>query len=290
MTSNDSPVTVIGLGRMGEALAGALLDAGHPTTVWNRSPAKADDLVARGATRAATPADAVAASPLAIVCVLDYDAVREILEPVGEAVAGRTLVNLTSGTPDQVRATAAWAAQRGATYLDGKIMAIPPAIGTPAAFLLLSGPRDAFDTERPALEALGAATYFGAEPSLASGYDLALLDAMYATLVGFIHAAALMRAQEVDATTFLPYASQWLTTVLGFLPDFARAIDAGQYTGHAASLDMQTVGLNHIVHASRAAGIDAELPLYVKALIDREIAAGRGDNDFVSVIESLRAA
>ncbi|MFC7468445.1 NAD(P)-binding domain-containing protein [Actinomadura keratinilytica] len=55
-------VTVLGLGRMGGALAAAFLAAGHPTTVWNRSPGKADALVVRGARRAGSVAEAVAAA------------------------------------------------------------------------------------------------------------------------------------------------------------------------------------------------------------------------------------
>lgn len=57
-----APVTVIGLGLMGSALAGAFLANGNPTTVWNRSAEKADSLAAQGARRAATVADAVMAS------------------------------------------------------------------------------------------------------------------------------------------------------------------------------------------------------------------------------------
>lgn len=50
MSSDPTPTTVLGLGEMGSALAAALIDAGHSTTVWNRSPAKARPLAARGAT------------------------------------------------------------------------------------------------------------------------------------------------------------------------------------------------------------------------------------------------
>ena len=60
--AGHAPVTVIGLGLMGQALAGAFLADGHPTTVWNRSAAKAEQLVARGATLAASARNAVAAS------------------------------------------------------------------------------------------------------------------------------------------------------------------------------------------------------------------------------------
>jgi 3-hydroxyisobutyrate dehydrogenase-like beta-hydroxyacid dehydrogenase len=57
-----SPVTVIGLGAMGRALAGAFVDRGHPTTVWNRTPGKGEELARRGADVAPTIIDAVQAS------------------------------------------------------------------------------------------------------------------------------------------------------------------------------------------------------------------------------------
>lgn len=52
---DTNQVTVIGLGPMGRAMAAAYLDAGYEVTVWNRSPGKDTELVARGARRAATP-------------------------------------------------------------------------------------------------------------------------------------------------------------------------------------------------------------------------------------------
>jgi 3-hydroxyisobutyrate dehydrogenase-like beta-hydroxyacid dehydrogenase len=53
-------VAFIGLGRMGHGMAGRYLDAGFEVAVWNRSKAKADDLIARGALWVASPADAAA--------------------------------------------------------------------------------------------------------------------------------------------------------------------------------------------------------------------------------------
>lgn len=58
MTSGNVRVAVLGLGEMGSALAGAFLDGGHPTTVWNRTPGKGEGLVAKGrssARRSARP-------------------------------------------------------------------------------------------------------------------------------------------------------------------------------------------------------------------------------------------
>jgi 3-hydroxyisobutyrate dehydrogenase-like beta-hydroxyacid dehydrogenase len=96
-------VTVIGLGAMGSALASAVLTAGYPTAVWNRSPERTQPLVAAGAVAAATPAEAIEASRLVIVCLLDMASVTDVLDPAKDALAGRVLVNLTNGTPAQAR-------------------------------------------------------------------------------------------------------------------------------------------------------------------------------------------
>src|SRR5918998_902445 len=124
MSQHDHPsVTVIGLGAMGSRIAEVLLRGGHPTTVWNRTPGRAEPLVAQGAVRAGSVAEAVAASPLVLVCVLDYAAAREIVEPVAGELAGRTLVHFTTGTPRQAREMAEWAAGHGIDYVDSGMMA-----------------------------------------------------------------------------------------------------------------------------------------------------------------------
>jgi 3-hydroxyisobutyrate dehydrogenase-like beta-hydroxyacid dehydrogenase len=112
--------------------------------------------VSRGAKLADSAADAVAASPLVVFCVTDYRAARELLEPLGATLEGRVLVNLTSGTSQDARQTAEWAARHGGVYLDGAIIAIPEAIGTPEAVVFYSGPRSEFDQHEPTLRALDA--------------------------------------------------------------------------------------------------------------------------------------
>src|SRR5882724_8528690 len=104
--STPQPVSIIGLGPMGQALASAFIKGGHPTTVWNRTTSKADALVAQGANHATTIADAIAASPLVITSLMDNDTVRTVLNPVTEMLTERGLINLTSSAPEQARQTA----------------------------------------------------------------------------------------------------------------------------------------------------------------------------------------
>lgn len=99
-----SDIAVIGLGTMGTALAEAFLNKGHSVTVWNRSPAKAQVLAAKAAVVAASLDDAVRSSQLIVVCLLVYDTVHQALAAAQETLSGRTLVNLTNGTPEQARA------------------------------------------------------------------------------------------------------------------------------------------------------------------------------------------
>lgn len=70
-----TPVTIVGLGSIGTAVAKAFLAAGHPTTVWNRTAAKAVPLAEMGAVAAQTIQEAVAANPLIITVLTDRKSV-----------------------------------------------------------------------------------------------------------------------------------------------------------------------------------------------------------------------
>ncbi|WP_407284827.1 NAD(P)-dependent oxidoreductase [Streptomyces sp. BP-8] len=283
-------VTVIGLGQMGSALATALLERGHPTTVWNRSAHKAEPLVARGARLAATPEEALAASSLIIACVLDYEALHTVLDPLTDSLAGKVLVNLTSGSPEQAHEATAWARSHGADYLDGAIMTTPPGVGRPEMMFLYSGSDAVFEAHRPTLATLGDPLYLGTDPGLASLYDSALLGLMWATMTGWLHGTALVGAEQTPATTFTPLAIRWLTAVAGFLTTYAPQVDAGDYPGDDATVDVQIAAIDHLIHAAAARGIDNALPELLKATMERAKAAGHGQASYAGVIEVLRGA
>ncbi|QEV18836.1 NAD(P)-dependent oxidoreductase [Streptomyces alboniger] len=287
----STPVTVIGLGLMGSALAATLLDRGHPTTVWNRSPQKAKPLADAGAHVAATPEDAVAASGLVLVCVLDYDALHAVLDPLAEAggLAGKSLVNLTSGAPEQAVEMAAWAGRHGAGYLDGGIMTTPPGVGNPEMMFLYSGSEAVFEAHRPTLATLGDPLYLGAEPGMASLYDSALLGLMWATFTGWLHGTALVTSDGTTAADFTRIALRWLTgAVSGFVTTYAPQVDAGRYPGDDATVDVQITAIDHLIHAAHARGIDNSLPHLLKSTMERTAAAGHGSDSYASVIEALR--
>jgi 3-hydroxyisobutyrate dehydrogenase-like beta-hydroxyacid dehydrogenase len=284
-----SPVTVLGLGAMGVALAGALMAAGHRTTVWNRTAIKAEALIAKGAVVAGTPAEAIAASPLVLVCLLDYPSVREVLDVATGSLRGRVLVNLTNGTPAQARELAVWVAEHGAEYLDGGIMAVPPMIATPGAFLLYSGSSEAFETSRLALDSLGESRYLGTDTGLAAVHEFALLSGMYGMFMGVLQAFALIGSEGVKATEFAPLLSRWLSGMSGFVPGTAEQIDKGDYTiGVASSLAMQAVGYAALGRTAEEQGISPELLAPLGPLMNRRVADGHGAEGIAGVVELLK--
>ncbi|MBB5960514.1 3-hydroxyisobutyrate dehydrogenase-like beta-hydroxyacid dehydrogenase [Saccharothrix tamanrassetensis] len=282
-----TPVAVIGLGLMGRALAGALLKAGHPTTVWNRTAAKANQLVAEGARLAPTVGDALQAGSLTIICVTDYQAVHELLDAGDIKLDGTTLINLTSGDSAQARQAAQWAELRGARYLDGAIMAVPPAIGTAEAVILHSGPQSDFEAHKSTLDALGTVTYLGADHGLASLYDVAGLAMMWSVLNGWLQGTALLRTAGVDAATYAPFARQIAAVVAAWLPGYAEQIDSGSFPAEVSALETDARAMAHLIDESEAVGVNAELPKLIKAIADRSIAAGHGGEQYPVLIEEF---
>lgn len=277
------------MGMMGRALAAAFLKAGHPTTIWNRTPGRARALVEAGASEAPTVGAAVAAAPLVIVCVRDYDAVRDLLAPAETELSGRALVNLTSGASDEARAMAGRAADRGAGYLDGAIMMTPPGIGAPETVILYGGPSAAYEAYEQTLRVLGGGTtLISTDVGLPSLYDVALLGIMWSTFNGFMHGAALLGTEKIAATDFLPMATDWLKGVASFLTAYAHQIDANSFAADDATLETQVPPVRHLIHESRMRGIDATMAEYTGELLAEAIERGHALDSYARVIDHFR--
>ncbi|MFB9475989.1 NAD(P)-dependent oxidoreductase [Nonomuraea salmonea] len=286
----QSAVTVLGLGPMGRALAGALLDAGLAVTVWNRTPGRDRELVARGAAGASSPESAVAASPLTVLCVVDYDAADAIVrgEAVASALKGRTLVNLTADTPARARETGAWAAAHGIGYLDGAIMTPAPTIGTPDAVFLHSGPEELYREHQPVLDALGGThTHLGADIGRAASYDLALLDIFWTAMAGYAHALALAKAEGVTARELAPFAQGIAAILPPLIEAGAQEADAGSFSGDVNPITSAASSMKHIIQASEERGIDASVMRAAEGLARRVIGLGHGRDDFLRITDLL---
>ncbi|MFI0779684.1 NAD(P)-dependent oxidoreductase [Streptomyces sp. NPDC021212] len=288
MREDTKKISVLGLGAMGTAIARAWRGAGYGVTVWNRTVGRAEALVGEGAEVAGTAGEAVAASGLVVVCLLDDASVGEVLADAD--LMGRDLVNVTTSTPGQARRRADWAGARGARYLDGGIMAVPPMIGVPdsGAYVFYSGSPELFADHRDALAVPAGTRYVGEDAGSAALHDAALLSAMTGMFAGVSHAFALMRGSEAAPREFAALLVEWLTAMAPSANGVATHLETGDYTlGVTSNLVMMVEGNGTLLRTAEEQGISPELLSPFMALMERRLAGGHGDEGTTGVIDLL---
>jgi 3-hydroxyisobutyrate dehydrogenase-like beta-hydroxyacid dehydrogenase len=289
-----SNVCVLGAGRMGSSIARTLLDRGYPTSVWNRTAAKCEALAALGARVASSVEDGVRVADVVIINVLDYVASEALLrsDNVPATLAGKAVVQLTSGSPRLAREEARWAEALGACYLDGAIMATPDFIGKPEATLLYSGSREIYDKHKLLLFALGGGTsYVGEVPGQASALDTALLTQMWGGLFGALQGMAVAEAEGLDLETFRSLLTAFKPVVDAALFDVVDRTKARRFAGDdatLASLGAHYSAFQHLLEACEERGLDASMPRAMDAIFQRALSLGSGVDDFASLSPLLR--
>ncbi len=134
-------VAFIGLGRMGHGMAGRYLDAGFAVAVWNRSKAKAEDLIARGARWASSPADAADGADAVVTMVADDEASRAVwLGKDGAAAtmkAGSLAIECSTVSHQHALDMARELRGRGLVYIDCPVTGLPQAAAAGKLTLLV---------------------------------------------------------------------------------------------------------------------------------------------------------
>ncbi len=287
----DITVSMIGLGRMGSALAGGFLRSGSRVTVWNRDPNKAHSIGAEGATVATSLAEALSASDLIAVSVLDYKTSDSLLfsADVEHLLRGRTILELTTGTPVDARTAAAKAAAAAAVYLDGAMMCYPSDVGKPETTIAFSGSRQAFDRYESLLRSLGGnAMYLGENVAAAATLDLALVDYYYGAVVAMLHGFSICESEGFPLESYAQ-AVEAIAPVLGRTAQIAaKMIPARSYAGAEATNDVHAAALAKIVRTSQEAKLDP-FPHRVMDYFNKALAKGHGPDEIPALYETMRA-
>lgn len=256
-------------------------------TVWNRTEAKARTLRERGARWATTPAAAVAANDLTLVNVVDHEAADAVLGAAGQAVADRTIVGLSSDTPDRARRTAELVGNLGGRYLDGAIMTPTGTIGSADASILLAGPQTTYDSHRPVLDALGRSSRVGDEYGRAAAFDMALLDLFWTSVGGFGHALMVARANEIEPSELLPHAHGIVGILSPIFTEVAQRIEEDRHSDASAPVSSVAASVRHLIAASVDAGVDAGLLEVFRGYVDATVAAGHGDDEISRIAKEM---
>ncbi len=280
-------IAVVGLGAMGRRIARRLPDAGHELHVWNRTPEKAEELVAAGAVAAASPAGAAAPAEVVITMVADPDALAAVTEgPEGVAAgatAGTVVLEMSTVGPRAVERLRS-VLPEDVTLLDAPVLGSLSEVEDATLRVFVGGDRPAFDRVRPVLESFGSPLHAG---PLGAGAAAKLVanSTLFGVLGVLGEALQLGDALGLDAATTFEVLSG--TPVAPQAERRRGALESGDFPlRFALALALKDAEL--VAAAAEDAGADLRLAAAARSWLAEAEAAGLGESDYSRVLEHVR--
>jgi 3-hydroxyisobutyrate dehydrogenase-like beta-hydroxyacid dehydrogenase len=280
-------VAFLGLGQMGSPMARRLVASGHDVTVWNRTPEKAEPLVAEGARQGSTPADAGQWVEAAVTMLADPDALETVLfGPDGLAATlqeGATLIDMSTVGPETVRRVAE-RLPRGVTMLDAPVLGTVPHAEEGHLKIFVGGPEDVFERWRPLLDVLGTPTHLGPVGGGAS-MKLVVNSTLGAVMSGIGEALALADALGLDEEMTLNVLAD---SVVGTGVTRARpSIESGTFPPRfKLSLARKDLGL--VTDPAGRAGLELQVASAAHDWFQSAVDQGLGELDYTAVVAHIR--
>jgi 3-hydroxyisobutyrate dehydrogenase len=290
MSTSGSRIGWIGTGRMGHAMAARLLAAGQDVHVWNRTRAKADDLVGQGATVVDTVAQLAGRDVVFTMVSADDDLLAVTLGPGGlltQVDAPRYLVDSSTVSPETSEAVRQAADARGTTLLAAPVSGNAKVVTAGRLSIAVSGPRDAFEEVEPILAMIGkSVTYVGGADvarlvKLAHNVFLGVVTQSLAEVIVLAERGGVPRASfleflnsSVMGSVFTRYKSPALVN-LDYTPTFTPVLLRKDFD----------LGLA----AARAMDVPMPVAALTAQLVQASVSSGRVDEDFAILLD-LEAA
>ena len=280
MYTDEMPrVALIGLGRMGRPMAAALLRAGFPLTVHNRTPREL-----AGAEVASTPAEAAARADVLITIVSDAAAAREVL--AGVERPGLVVCEMSTIGPAAARELAAQLGARGIDMLDAPVSGSVASAQAGTLTVIAGGPRAAFERARPVFAAFSKAQLWlgpsgaGAAMKLALNGMIAASAQMLAEALTVAERSGIARAEAYEAIAASAVGSPFVT--------YKRDAFLEESTPPAFSVELMQKDLALALEQARALGVPLDGVAAADALMARARASFGDDADIASVAAELR--
>ena len=222
-------VGFIGIGRMGSGMAANLLAAGHKLTVYNRSPAKAESLVGKGAKLASTPGEA-ARGEVAITTLANDEAVEQIVfgeDGILQALP-RGAIHISMSTISYALAERLAAAHRekGQEFVAAPVFGRPDAAAAAKLFIVAGGKDEAVARCQPLFEALGQRTFIVSDAAptanlvkLSGNFLIAAVIEGLGEAVALVSKAGVDRAQYIDLLTSTLFGAPVYKTYGGLIAE-----------------------------------------------------------------------
>jgi len=274
----------IGLGAMGLPIASNLLAAGVKLCVFNRTPSKAQPLVARGAVAAVSAGEAAAPGGVVMTMLTDDAAVESMVMGEGGLAArlapGGIHVSMSTIAPATARRLAHYHAEHGSLYVASPVFGRPDAAAARQLVVCTSGPAAAKERVRPLLEIVGRTLFdYGEDPGAANVAKLAGNFLIAASLEAMAEAFTMAERNGVDRQQVAGMLGQTLFAC-PIYQRYGEMVAAKRHTPAGFKLPL---GLKDVELVLKTAG-EARVPMPVAALLrDRMIAGlahGREDMDW----------
>jgi 3-hydroxyisobutyrate dehydrogenase-like beta-hydroxyacid dehydrogenase len=284
-------VGIIGLGRMGVGMAANLLKAGHAVTVYNRTPAKAEALVAEGAKAAAGVADACRGDAV-ITMLANDEAVEGVVIGDGGVIASLAAgtIHVSSSTISVALAErlAAAHAKAGQRYIAAPVFGRPNMAAAGQLFVIAAGEPSAIEAAAPLFEAMGQRTFIVSETpeaanliKLSGNFLIAAVMESLGEAMALVGKAGIDKRQYLEILTSTVFGAPVYTTYGGLIAD-----GVFEPAGFAAPLGFKDIRL------ALAAADDLRVPMPLASLLrDRflTLLAHGGDKLDWSAIGQLAA-
>ncbi|ABM80065.1 NAD(P)-dependent oxidoreductase [Hyperthermus butylicus] len=274
---------VLGLGRMGSAIAERLHDRGFRLVVWNRTRSRAEELAARlDAEVAGSPAGAAEKCNAVHIVVSDDEASMSVIAgPTGITsinLGGRLVYNHTTVTPRHTMLALELVERAGGTYVEAPVLGGPSAARAGRLVVLCGSKRGESVCQR--LKALGETVWVG-EPPAATAAKLAFNTLFLSVVAGFAEAAALVEAYGISFDEFLGriISKTWLGSIAERYGERFRL-------GHPASFAARLAGKDarYAAEALQDAGLPGHLAAAVAAYYALMAGEGYGEEDYPAIV------
>jgi 3-hydroxyisobutyrate dehydrogenase-like beta-hydroxyacid dehydrogenase len=283
-----SDISVIGLGKMGTALAKTLLENGRAVTVWNRTPDKAASLVDIGAILAQSIEEAISASAASIVCIKTHRTTNEVLSPLGNALAGKTIIDLSTGGAEEATELVDMLSSAGALWQIGMINVYPSGIGREDTAILCAGPVKVWDEWGETIRELGGASaHVGTEPATIPGLFAAMFTARQGFMFGLIYGGAVCRKAGLPMDVFAAQIPVTLGVASNYADLFTRTVPTQDYSDPGATVAVYLAAHDDVLATFEATGTEDDFPRLMRDVTKRGIDEGYATKELTVLVEML---
>ena len=285
-------ISVIGLGSMGLALAKTLLKSDSKIYVWNRTLSKSQDLNNKGVHVCLSPIEALQCSEIIIVCLSNYEAWKNIIasNQIDMDLSKKTIVQLTSGSIEEVTDHSDWVKKHNGNLLEGAIISFPTEIGTKDSSIILAGNNEVIENCKEIISLL-----FPIHTNL--GYNLigptvlsrALVSGGLAGLIGMMNGIAICQKADISLDHFKDiYIGRINPMINQESRRIIEAIVAEDTKSTEASISAWGHGQEALLSISKTLDSNLDFQLALNSLFKQAVKSGLEDHDLSAMVKIFK--